>query len=109
MKRAVLLLFLSSCSLQWHNITKLDVVAQQRYCERLDVKQMAWGISSLALSGVSGVTGLAGSVVDDRSGSLALGSGALFFAVGSAVAAYLSSYYVQLFCRQCANLVPVAQ
>ncbi len=112
MKYLFAILILSSCSLQWRNTkmsTGLSLEDAQTACALLDSKQIGWNVASIAFGGLSGASGIASlALPDNKNVVYSMGSVSLVVTVASAISAYLASHYTQLFCRQCANVVPPA-
>lgn len=108
-----LLMFLASCSLRYarrdYPATLAETVTAAASCDSLDSKQVGWTVSSIILGGLSGGSGLTAAVLPTDTPRLAMGGISLTLTVFSAISSFMAGHYVQKFCRECANIVPLSK
>lgn len=109
-RAAALLVLVAGCSLQWKNMrpnADESLAAQQAACAKLDSQQMGWNVAAIVAGGLSGASGLTTIALPSNQDVVyAMGAVSVVVTIASAVSTYVAAHYTQLFCRQCANIVP---
>lgn len=78
-----------------------EEIEEQKICDKMDNKQIAWTGTSIAFGVLAGAGGLTTAVFDDKTPRWAIGSVSLLLAVGMAVTSYVSKVETKRYSDRC--------